>query len=162
MSLPLSEDSELTSFSIITWWRHQMEAFSALLAICAGNSPVTGEFPAQRPVTRSFNVFLYLRLNTRLSKQSCGWWFETPSLPLWRHCNALLLTTCAEETRARATTTSVTTTTTATATTTTTSCITGTNKYKNNPMWCFCVHRAGFYLRQPWFHFKMLNCMHTY
>ena len=36
-----------------TWWRHQMETFSALLALCAGNSPVTGEFPAQRPVTRS-------------------------------------------------------------------------------------------------------------
>ena len=36
------------------WWRHQMETFSALLAICAGNSPVTGEFPAQRPVTWSF------------------------------------------------------------------------------------------------------------
>ena len=34
-----------------TWWRHQMETFSALLAICAGNSPVTGEFPTQRPVT---------------------------------------------------------------------------------------------------------------
>ena len=30
-----------------------METFSALLAICAGNSPVPGEFPAQRPVTRS-------------------------------------------------------------------------------------------------------------
>ena len=38
------------------WWRHQMETFSALLAICAGNSPVHGEFPAQRPVTRSFDV----------------------------------------------------------------------------------------------------------
>ena len=36
------------------WWRHQMETFSALLALCAGNSPVTGEFPSQRPVTRSF------------------------------------------------------------------------------------------------------------
>ena len=35
------------------WWRHQMETFSALLAICAGNSPVTGEFPAQRSVTRA-------------------------------------------------------------------------------------------------------------
>ena len=31
------------------WWRHQMETFSALLSICAGNSPVPGEFPAQRP-----------------------------------------------------------------------------------------------------------------
>ena len=39
------------------WWRHQMEAFSALLALCARNSPVTGEFPAQRPVTRSIDVF---------------------------------------------------------------------------------------------------------
>ena len=41
-----------------------METFSELLAICAGNSPVTGEFPAQRPVTRSFDVFFDLRLNT--------------------------------------------------------------------------------------------------
>ena len=40
-----------------TWWRHQMETFSALLAICAENSPVTGEIPAQRPVTRNFGVF---------------------------------------------------------------------------------------------------------
>ena len=54
---------------------------------CAGNSPVTGVFPSQRPVTRSFNVFFDLRLNKRLSKQSWGWWFETPSRPSWRHCN---------------------------------------------------------------------------
>ena len=40
-----------------------MEAFSALLTICAGNSTVHGEFPAQRPVARSFDVFFYLRLN---------------------------------------------------------------------------------------------------
>ena len=50
------------------WWRHQMEIFSALLAICAGNSPVPGEFPAQRPVTRSFDVFFDLCLNKRLRK----------------------------------------------------------------------------------------------
>ena len=68
------------------WWRHQMETFAALLAICAGNSPVTGEFPSQRPVTRSFAVFFDLRLNKRLSKQSWGWWFETPPCSLWRHC----------------------------------------------------------------------------
>ena len=73
--------------SDISWWRHQMETFSALLAICAGNSPVPGEFSAQRPVTRSFDVFFDLRLNKRLSKQSWGWCFETPSRPLWRHCN---------------------------------------------------------------------------
>ena len=52
-----------------SWWRHQIEAFSALLALCAGNSPVTGEFLAQRPVTRSFDVFFDLRLNKQLSKQ---------------------------------------------------------------------------------------------
>ena len=51
------------------------------------NSPVTGEFPTQRPVTRSFDVFFDLRLNKRLSKQWWGWWFETPSRPWWRHCN---------------------------------------------------------------------------
>ena len=73
----------------ISWWRHEMEKFSALLAICAGNSPVTGEFLAQRPVTRSFDVFFDLRPNKRLSKQSWGWWFETSSRPLWRHCNVL-------------------------------------------------------------------------
>ena len=70
-----------------SWWRHQMETFSALLAICAGNSPVTGEFPAQRPVTRGLDVFFDLCLNKRLSKQCWGWWFETPSNPLWRHSN---------------------------------------------------------------------------
>ena len=70
-----------------TWWRHQMETFSALLAICAGNSPVPGEFPTQRPVTQSFDVFFDLRLNKQLSKQSWGWWFDTLSGSLWRQCN---------------------------------------------------------------------------
>ena len=71
------------------WWRHQMETFSAYLAICAGNSPVTGEFSAQRPVMRSFDVFFDLCLNKRLGKQLWGWWFETPSHPLWRHCKEI-------------------------------------------------------------------------
>ena len=53
-----------------------------------GNSPVPGEFPAQRPVTQSFDVFFDLRLNKRLRKQSWGWWFETLSRPWWRHCHA--------------------------------------------------------------------------
>ena len=66
-----------------TWWRHQMETFSALLALCAGNSPVTGEFPVQRPMTRSFDIFFDLRLNKQLSKQSGGWWFDTPSRSIW-------------------------------------------------------------------------------
>ena len=72
---------------VITWWRHQMETFSALLAICAGNSPVPGDFPTQRPVTRSFDVYFDLRPDKRLSKQSWGWWFETLSHSLWRHRN---------------------------------------------------------------------------
>ena len=45
-----------------------MEKFSALLALCVGNSPVTGEFPSQRPVAKSFDVFFDLRLNTRSSE----------------------------------------------------------------------------------------------
>ena len=61
------------------WWRHQMETFSAWLALCTGNSPVIGEFLAQRPVTRSFDVFFDLRLNKRFNKQTWGWWFETLS-----------------------------------------------------------------------------------
>ena len=60
-------------WAILTWsgeysrWRHQMETFSSLLALCAGNSKVTGEFPSQRPVTRSFDALFDLRLNKRLS-----------------------------------------------------------------------------------------------
>ena len=50
-----------------------MEAFSALLAICAGNSPVPGEFPTQRPVTRSFDVYFDLRPNKRwVNKREAG------------------------------------------------------------------------------------------
>ena len=64
-----------------------METFSAFLAICAGNSQVSGEFPVQRPVARSFDVFFDLRLNKRLSKQSWSWSFETLSRPLLRHRN---------------------------------------------------------------------------
>ena len=74
-------------FSVHPWWRHQMETFSALLAICAGNSPVAGEIPGQRPVTCGFDVSFDLCLNEPLSKQSWVWWFETPSRSLWLQCN---------------------------------------------------------------------------
>ena len=74
---------QFTCFMMTSWNRK----FSMLLAICVENSSVTGEFTAQRPVTRSFDVFFDLRLNKRLSKQPWGWWFETPSCSLWRHCN---------------------------------------------------------------------------
>ena len=74
-------------------WRYQMETFSALLALCEGNPPVTGgSFSSQRPVTRSFDVFFDLRLNKRLSKQLRRRWFETPSRSLWRYCNDRILT----------------------------------------------------------------------
>ena len=85
-SMPYRRRSEglcyLGTDSIVTWSCHEMETFSALLAICAENS-----FHAQRQVTRSLNVSFDLRLNKRLSKQSWGWWFETLPFPLWRHCN---------------------------------------------------------------------------
>ena len=66
-----------------TWWRHQMETFSALLA---------GEYSSQRPVTRSFDVFFDLRMNKRSSKQSRRRWFVTPMFcSLWRHCKEVVM-----------------------------------------------------------------------
>ena len=82
-----------------------------LLSVCRRNAPVHGDvikwkhFPRYWPFVRgihrsplnsphkvqwrgAFDVFFDLRLNKRLNKQSQGWWFETPSFPLWRHCNA--------------------------------------------------------------------------
>ena len=55
-----------------------METFSSLVIICEGNPPVTGEFPLQRQVTRSFDIFFDLRLNKLLSKQWRRRW-------MWRH-----------------------------------------------------------------------------
>ena len=49
-----------------------METFSVLLAFCAGNSPVTGEFPLQRPVMQTFDVFIDLRLNQQFSNGDAG------------------------------------------------------------------------------------------
>ena len=70
---------------LFTWWRHQTETFSALLAICAGNS--------HKGQLRGALMVFYLRPNKRLSKQWWGWWFETPSSPLWCHCNVTHLHT---------------------------------------------------------------------
>ena len=85
--LSLKQEYWEKRLSYYWWWRQQTETFSALLAICVGNSPVPGEFPAQRPVTRSFDAFFELHPNKRLSQQWWGWWFETLSCPLWRHRN---------------------------------------------------------------------------
>ena len=65
-----------------------MENFSALLALCEGNPPVTGGFPSQRPVTRRFDAFFDLHLNKRLKRRRR--WFVTQSCSLWRHCNGLV------------------------------------------------------------------------
>ena len=96
ISIPVTvlEHSNMTSSSTcmatFIWWYDDVIKWkknSALLAICAGNSPVTNEFPAQRPVTWSFDVFFDLCLNKPLSKPWWAWSFETPSRPLWRHCD---------------------------------------------------------------------------
>ena len=68
------------------WRFHQNEIFSAFLALSEGNSPITGEFPSQRPVMRSLDVFFDLNLNKRSGKPSRRWWFEKPLRSLWRHC----------------------------------------------------------------------------
>ena len=78
-NLKSQNDSRICTNGLVSWWRHQMETYTALLALCAGNSPV------QRPVMQSFDVFLDLRLNKRLSKQSWGAWLDMPSRSLWRH-----------------------------------------------------------------------------
>ena len=83
--IPLTK--AVNAVNVPAWWRHQMETLSALLTLYAGKSPITGEFSSQRPVTRSFDVFLDLRLNKRLSKQSRRQWLETPLPSFWRHCN---------------------------------------------------------------------------
>ena len=84
----IGEIGSVDTYARAAQWRLQMESFYALLAICAENSPVTGEQRlVTRPVTRSFDVFFDRQLNKRLSIQSWGCCFETPPRPLWRHCN---------------------------------------------------------------------------
>ena len=90
MSQELWRDVILLHY-IVVWLSYFMMTPSnwnvSLQALCAGNSPVTGECPSQRPVTRSFDIFFELHLNIRLSKQSRCQWFETPLRSLWRHSN---------------------------------------------------------------------------
>ena len=56
----------------IPWWRHQVEKFSTLLALCEENSPVTSEFSSQKPVTQSFDVFFDLHLNCWEHNRNAG------------------------------------------------------------------------------------------
>ena len=79
------------------WWRHQMVTFTALLALCAGNSPVTGEFPAQRPVTRSCDV-LFNGVSTRVHVMARCWlakkkhYLVSPALMLSNLCQSNAVT----------------------------------------------------------------------
>ena len=81
--LPLQK----TGTYFLTWWRHQNGSIFRVTGPLCGELTGSGEYPAQRPVTQSFDVFFDLRPNKRLSKQPWGWWFQTPSWSLWRHCN---------------------------------------------------------------------------
>ena len=75
-------------------WRHhhRMETFSVKLALWVWNSPVTSEFPSQRPCNEAgFGAFFDQHLSKRLCKLSGRGWFETPSRSSWSHCNAFVL-----------------------------------------------------------------------
>ena len=96
-SKPTSEDVTYLTIALIGW-DHSHVTWDIMMTSSNGNifrvtGPLCGEFtgpgefPTQRPVKRSFDVFFDLRLNKRLSKQPWGWWFETPSWSLWRQCN---------------------------------------------------------------------------
>ena len=73
-----------------TWWRHQMETFSALLALCAGNSSVPVNSLHKGQWRGALIFFFHLHLNKWLSKQPRGWWFETPAWSFWRQCNVFI------------------------------------------------------------------------
>ena len=81
----LSSNSDLTLLFRVAEHYFKVKCYEThfSIKICVGNSPVTGEFPSQRLVTWSFDVFFDLRLNKRLSKQSWGLWFEMPWSSLW-------------------------------------------------------------------------------
>ena len=83
----------LTIVIHIRKWRFMMTSsngniFRVTGPLC-GEFTGPGEFPTQRPVTWRFDVFFDLHLNKRLSKQPWGWWFDTLSWSLWRHCNVI-------------------------------------------------------------------------
>ena len=82
-SFVLRDPSHWNHDDVIKW-----KTFPRNWPLC-GEFTGPGEFPTQRPVTRSFDVFFDLRLNKRLSKQTWGWWFETQSWSLWRQCNVV-------------------------------------------------------------------------
>ena len=69
---PLPHPS-LPSLIVFTWWRHQMETFSALLAFCAGNSPVPVNSP-HKGQWRGALMFslIYARINDWVNNRKAG------------------------------------------------------------------------------------------
>ena len=91
--------SQLKVTEQVAWYGlHRMTSSKG--TICRATGPLCGEFtglgefPTQRPVTQSFDVFFDLRLNKPLSKQPWGWWFETPPWSLLRQCNEHCTSQC--------------------------------------------------------------------
>ena len=77
----------ITLGTLDTWWRHQMETFSALLVHVRGSPRSMVNSPHKDQWRGTFDVFFDLSLNKQFSKQSWDWRFETPLCSLWRHCN---------------------------------------------------------------------------
>ena len=63
--------NKATQDRTVSWWRHQMETFSAILAICAGNSPVI--FPHKDPWRGAFMFNLICaRINGWVNNREIG------------------------------------------------------------------------------------------
>ena len=71
-----------------SWWRHQMETFSALLTLCVENSPVTGEFPSQKASDAELWCFLRSAPWINGSVNNC----EAGDLKRhWTHCDVIVM-----------------------------------------------------------------------
>ena len=66
---------------LVLWWCPQR------LGLNVSSSQVTGEFPSQWPVARSFDFFLW-SVREQTVEQTRSRWFETPLCSLWRRRKA--------------------------------------------------------------------------
>ena len=56
------------------WWRHQIDTFSTLLALCAGDSPFYPQNPSKRPMARSLDVSFDMKLLIHRQTSRCRSW----------------------------------------------------------------------------------------
>ena len=77
-----------------SWWRHQMETFSAILALCAGTLPVQVDSPHKAQWRGALMVSFICTWINNWVKKTRGWWFETPPWSLWRQCNVEMACCC--------------------------------------------------------------------